>query len=305
MRRGAQVEQRGELIRLGDVELVCQCGRSAAYAWPGRITADTTPTRWPSALAMPRQDDLEKLTELQEVHAATRLKVDELANRVAQLRQMTCKADTIKVETVELDRATALDYEERRALWSQALSFLSDFSEQLYKSRSREHDRYAALKEPSAAGNTISPRRRQTRGRPGRGSLPVHTRSGRYTLNYMVQCSTVRLDASFGALSDATRRGVLEQLGRADSSITELAETFHMTLTGMKKHVVVLEQAGLVATEKVGRVRTCRLGPRRLAEETAWIEAYRQLWVSRFDALDEIIEELKQKEKVDGRQGSE
>jgi DNA-binding transcriptional ArsR family regulator len=100
----------------------------------------------------------------------------------------------------------------------------------------------------------------------------------------MVQCSTARLDASFGALSDATRRGVLEQLGRADSSITELAETFHMTLTGMKKHVVVLEQAGLVATEKVGRVRTCRLGPRRLAEETAWIEAYRQLWASRFDA---------------------
>jgi DNA-binding transcriptional ArsR family regulator len=121
----------------------------------------------------------------------------------------------------------------------------------------------------------------------------------------MVQCSTVRLDASFGALSDATRRGVLEQLGRADSSITELAETFRMTLTGMKKHVVVLEQAGLVATEKVGRVRTCRLGPRRLAEETAWIEAYRQLWASRFDALDEIVEELKRKEKVDGRQGSE
>jgi DNA-binding transcriptional ArsR family regulator len=121
----------------------------------------------------------------------------------------------------------------------------------------------------------------------------------------MVQCSTVRLDASFGALADATRRGVLERLGCADSSITELAATFHMTLTGMKKHVVVLEQAGLVATEKVGRVRTCRLGPRRLAEETAWIEAYRQLWASRFDALDEIVEELKQKETLDGRQGSE
>jgi DNA-binding transcriptional ArsR family regulator len=121
----------------------------------------------------------------------------------------------------------------------------------------------------------------------------------------MVQCSTARLDASFGALSDATRRGVLERLGRADASITELADTFRMTLTGMKKHVVVLEQAGLVATEKVGRVRTCRLGPRRLAEETAWIEAYRQLWASRFDALDEIVEELKQKEKVDGHQGNE
>ena len=121
----------------------------------------------------------------------------------------------------------------------------------------------------------------------------------------MVQYTTARLDTSFAALPDATRRGVLEQLGRADASITELAEKFHMTLTGMKKHVGVLEQAGLVATEKVGRVRTCKLGPRRLAEETAWIEAYRQLWASRFDALDKVVEELKQKETVDGLKRSE
>jgi DNA-binding transcriptional ArsR family regulator len=117
----------------------------------------------------------------------------------------------------------------------------------------------------------------------------------------MVQYATARIDASFAALSDATRRGVLEELGRADASITALADRFHMTLTGMKKHVHVLEQAGLVATEKVGRVRTCKLGPRRLAEETAWIEAYRELWAARFDKLDEIVEELKRKEKVDGR----
>jgi DNA-binding transcriptional ArsR family regulator len=117
----------------------------------------------------------------------------------------------------------------------------------------------------------------------------------------MVQYITARLDASFAALSDATRRGVLEQLGRADSSITDLAEKFHMTLTGMKKHVGILEQAGLVATEKVGRVRTCKLGPRPLTEVTAWIEAYRQLWASRFDELDKVIEELKQKEKPNGR----
>src|SRR6187399_3213039 len=116
----------------------------------------------------------------------------------------------------------------------------------------------------------------------------------------MVQYPTARLDASFAALSDATRRGVLERLGRADASITELAEKFHMTLTGMKKHVGVLEQAGLVTTEKVGRVRTCRLGPRRLAEEAAWIESYRQLWASRFDELDKVVEELKWKERVDG-----
>jgi DNA-binding transcriptional ArsR family regulator len=121
----------------------------------------------------------------------------------------------------------------------------------------------------------------------------------------MVQYQTARLDASFAALSDATRRGVLEQLGRKDSSITDLAEKFHMTLTGMKKHIGVLEQAGLVATEKIGRVRTCKLGPRRLAEETAWIEGYRQLWASRFDELDKVVEELKQKEKIDGRKRKE
>jgi DNA-binding transcriptional ArsR family regulator len=121
----------------------------------------------------------------------------------------------------------------------------------------------------------------------------------------MVQYSAARLDASFAALSDATRRGVLERLGRADASITDLAETFHMTLTGMKKHVGVLERAGLVATRKAGRVRTCTLGPGRLAEETAWIAAYRQLWAARFDALDDVLEEMKRKEKVDGHRSPE
>jgi DNA-binding transcriptional ArsR family regulator len=121
----------------------------------------------------------------------------------------------------------------------------------------------------------------------------------------MVQYTQSRFDASFAALSDATRRGVLEQLWRADASITDLAEKFRMTLTGMKKHVGVLERAGLVATEKVGRVRTCRLGPRRLEEEAAWIERYRQLWDARFDALDTIVEKLKQKEKVVGRKKRE
>jgi DNA-binding transcriptional ArsR family regulator len=117
----------------------------------------------------------------------------------------------------------------------------------------------------------------------------------------MVQYSKSGLDASFTALSDATRRGVLEQLGRADASITDLAERFRMTLTGMKKHVGVLEQAGLVRTEKIGRVRTCKLGPRRLQQEAAWIERYRQLWEARFDELDKVVNELKRKEKVDGR----
>jgi DNA-binding transcriptional ArsR family regulator len=115
----------------------------------------------------------------------------------------------------------------------------------------------------------------------------------------MVQYSAPRLSDSFSALSDATRRGVLEQLGRSDASITELADRFHMTLTGMKKHVGVLENAGLVTTQKVGRVRTCKLGLRRLEEEAAWIENYRQLWAARFDALDGVVEQLKRREKID------
>jgi DNA-binding transcriptional ArsR family regulator len=113
----------------------------------------------------------------------------------------------------------------------------------------------------------------------------------------MVHYKETRLDASFAALSDATRRGVLAQLGRADASITELADKFHMTLTGMKKHVGVLERAGLVTTEKIGRVRTCTLGPRRLEEEERWIERYRELWDARFDRLDQLVEELKRKER--------
>jgi DNA-binding transcriptional ArsR family regulator len=117
----------------------------------------------------------------------------------------------------------------------------------------------------------------------------------------MVQYYPTRFDVSFAALSDATRRGVLEQLGRADASITDLAGKFHMTLTGMKKHIGVLEHAGLVTTQKVGRVRTCKLGLRRLEEEAAWIERYRQLWEARFEELDKVVAELKQKEKVDGR----
>src|SRR4051812_27578389 len=150
------------------------------------------------------------------------------------------------------------------------------------------------------------------RRRPGRGLLVFGTlRSSRpplampqrlhYILNHMVQYMTTRLDTSFAALSDATRRGVLELLGRSDASITDLAGKFHMTLTGMKKHVGVLEEAGLVTTEKVGRVRTCKLGPRRLEELTAWLERYRQIWDARFDELEKVVDELKRKEKADGR----
>ncbi len=144
--------------------------------------------------------------------------------------------------------------------------------------------------EPRAAGNAAAL------------GLPLHAANQCVSiLNQMVQYSGSRLDASFAALSDATRRGVLEQLGRADASITDLAEKFHMTLTGMKKHVGVLEQAGLVTTKKIGRVRKCQLGPRRLEEETAWLERYRRRWDERFDALDKVVEELTRKEKSDER----
>ncbi|MFN8024696.1 MAG: metalloregulator ArsR/SmtB family transcription factor [Acidimicrobiales bacterium] len=121
------------------------------------------------------------------------------------------------------------------------------------------------------------------------------------TLNHMVQRSTIDLDASFAALADATRRGVLEQLGRSERSITDLAATFGMTLTGMRKHVGVLEAAGLVTTQKVGRVRTCRVGARRLDEVAEWIDSYHRLWDARFRELDHVVEELKRKEQQDGR----
>lgn len=122
----------------------------------------------------------------------------------------------------------------------------------------------------------------------------------RIKVNHMVHYQA-SLDTTFAALADVTRRGVLEQLGGADASITDLAQKFHMTLTGMKKHVSILEQAGLVTTEKVGRVRTCRLGLRRLEEEAAWIEQHRRLWSARFDALDKLVEHLKCKEKADAQ----
>ena len=115
----------------------------------------------------------------------------------------------------------------------------------------------------------------------------------------MVQCFAT-IDIAFAALADATRRGVIEQLGRGDASITTLADRFGMTLTGMKKHVAVLEKAGLVTTAKVGRVRTCRFGHGGLAEAADWIERYRQLWEARFDGLDAVVAALKQGESNDG-----
>ena len=108
----------------------------------------------------------------------------------------------------------------------------------------------------------------------------------------MVQYSS-GLDTVFAAVADPTRRGILERLGRRDASITELAEAFEMTLTGMKKHVKVLEDAGLVRTQKVGRVRTCALGARRLTAEAAWIASYQQMVEARLDSLGAFLERTK------------
>ena len=131
--------------------------------------------------------------------------------------------------------------------------------------------------------------------------MHLHPKFRMSILHHMVQYTQAHFNASFAALCDPTRRGVLEQLARADASITDLADKFDMTLTGMKKHVGVLEQAGLVTTEKIGRVRTCRIGPSRLDEEMEWIANYRQVWDARFDALDRVVEALKRNEKPVGR----
>ena len=118
----------------------------------------------------------------------------------------------------------------------------------------------------------------------------------------MVQYSSPALDLSFGALADETRRGIIAHLRQADASITTLAAKFQMTLTGMKKHVQVLERAGLVMTRKVGRVRTCQLGTRSLAAEAAWIEDHRRLFEARFRALDQVMQDMEQ-EQGDGSPG--
>jgi DNA-binding transcriptional ArsR family regulator len=115
----------------------------------------------------------------------------------------------------------------------------------------------------------------------------------------MVHLYASPLDATFAALSDATRRGVLERLGRDAATISDLATAFGMTLTGMKKHVAVLELAGLVVSEKIGRTRTCRLGPHTLADEAAWIARHQALWDARFAALDSVLDDMKRKERPD------
>jgi DNA-binding transcriptional ArsR family regulator len=108
----------------------------------------------------------------------------------------------------------------------------------------------------------------------------------------MVQYSS-RVGSAFAALSDPTRRGILERLGRSDAAISELADRFDMTLTGMKKHVQVLEDAGLVITKKIGRVRRCSLGTRSLDDEAAWIDAHRRMMDERLNRLGDFLERTK------------
>jgi DNA-binding transcriptional ArsR family regulator len=102
-----------------------------------------------------------------------------------------------------------------------------------------------------------------------------------------------QLDRTFAALADPTRRSILERLGQGRASISELAEPFGMSLTGMKKHVRVLEEVELVTTEKVGRARQCGLGPRRLEDAERWIETYRQMLDGRLDRFGKVLENTK------------
>ena len=119
----------------------------------------------------------------------------------------------------------------------------------------------------------------------------IHARSRFATLNLMVQF--VQIDRTFAALADPTRRAVLERLGAGDATITELAEPFGISLTGMKKHVRVLEAAELVTTEKVGRTRRCSAGPRRMEDVQRWIDSYRRMLEGRLDRLGELLEQTK------------
>jgi len=112
----------------------------------------------------------------------------------------------------------------------------------------------------------------------------------------MVQYSNFALDHSFAALADATRRGMIDELGRGPASVTVLADKFAITLTGAKKHLAILERAGLITTAKVGRVRTCRLKPGALALEAEWFAAQRTLFEARFDALDQLLGTMEQEE---------
>lgn len=102
------------------------------------------------------------------------------------------------------------------------------------------------------------------------------------------------LDGTFSALSDPTRRAILERLAGGSASISELADPAGMTLTGIKKHVRILEEAELVITEKRGRTRYCRLGPKQMEDVSEWIESYRRGWAERFDRLDEVLERRKE-----------
>ena len=102
------------------------------------------------------------------------------------------------------------------------------------------------------------------------------------------------LDETFAALADPTRRAILLRLGRSEATLGELATGFDITLTGVAKHVRVLEDAGLVETAKVGRTRVCRLGRTRLDDVTQWIETYRAMLEQRLDHLEAFLERTKE-----------
>lgn len=110
-----------------------------------------------------------------------------------------------------------------------------------------------------------------------------------------------RLDATFAALADPTRRAILARLAKGEATVTELAEPFAMSQPAISKHLKVLERAGLISRGRDAQRRPCRIEPRPLREVNLYLESYRELWEARFQRLDDLLDELNAKEKTHGR----
>ncbi|MGH2736680.1 MAG: ArsR/SmtB family transcription factor [Actinomycetota bacterium] len=114
--------------------------------------------------------------------------------------------------------------------------------------------------------------------------------------------TTEVLDARFGALADPTRRAILARLAKGEATVTQLAAPFTMSQPAITKHLKVLERAGLISRGRDAQRRPCRLRPEAIKDVAEWAEGYRKFWEESYDRLDEYLEELKRKEKKDGRE---
>src|ERR1700693_609700 len=128
--------------------------------------------------------------------------------------------------------------------------------------------------------------------------ISLDKNSGVTILNHMVKYSEAVLDSTFAALSDVTRRGILARLVQGETSVSELAAPYKMSLPAVSKHLRVLEDAGLVTRHKDGRVHRCRLLAEPMKDAAEWIERYRQFWEHQFDALADYLEQESRKEEA-------